>query len=53
MKKTHKFALIFLGWSISTVACRYIWEYVDPWVGLIASAAVVYCFATLFYKLFK
>lgn len=53
MKKINKFALIFSGWSIAAVACRYVWEYVDPWIGLIASVVVVYCFAILLYKLFK
>lgn len=53
MKKTNKFTLFFLSCFIAAVACRYIWEYVDPWVGLIASVVVVYCFATLLYKLIK
>ena len=53
MKHDHKFALISVECLIATLACRYIWEYVDPWLGFILTVGFAYCLITLFYKLLK
>lgn len=53
MKHIRQFIYLSLGWLMASVACRYIWEYIDPWIGLILMVVTAYSFIALFYKLFK
>lgn len=35
---------------VYTILCRYIWEYVDPWIGIVAIVVGIYA---LIYKTLK